>query len=351
MMLAAKPRNISWFVLLCLMLALFSPRAHATTAQACTASPSPATITIPAVTLSSSQTTGLIGSSASVQVTFNCPTGTTAYNGTKSHASIQTLISGSGINASNGVLYYPTNVTGLYIQLTLSVSNPHAGGLQVGSGNEIFKVCESGDTDPECKVANAPSSVATFTAQLYVQSTLTGQEGVVAVQPSNGALISNFENYTGGYSNSSTTYGSVTVNPVNVTFPSCAGNSPTVTLPTLDTNTLNKAGVVAGTTRFPITLTGCASGVDVQISFTGTAYSTTTNVLASTGTASNVQVQLLDGGNSMQPVNITGTANTDLGNAPSSGTITRNYYAQYYASAQSSAGTVKATATYTLTYP
>jgi type 1 fimbria pilin len=351
MMLAAQPRHIRWFAVLCLLAwAVFAPRVHATTAQACTMSPSGATITIPAVTLTSSQTTGLIGSAGTVQVTFNCPTGTTAYNGTKSHASIQTIISGSGIEASNGVLYYPTNVAGLYIQLTLSVANPHAGGLQVGSGNEIFKVCESGDTDPECKTANAPSSVATFTAQLYVQSALTGESGVVSITPSNGALISGFENYTGGYSNSSSTYGSLTVNAVNLTFPTCAGNSPTVTLPTLDTNTLNKSGVVAGATQFQISLTNCPAGVDANIAFTGTAYSTTTNVLASTGTASNVQVQLLDGGNNMQPVNIKGTT-TDLSTVPASGSITRNYYAQYYASGQSTAGTVKATATYTITYP
>jgi type 1 fimbria pilin len=70
-----------------------------------------------------------------------------------------------------------------------------------------------------------------------------------------------------------------------------------------------------------------------------------TGTIVSTGTAANVNVQLLDG--SFNPVTF-GTAQS-LGAAPN-GTLSIPYYAQYYATGAAGAGSVKASATFTMTY-
>ena len=183
-----------------------------------------------------------------------------------------------------------------------------------------------------------------FTAQLYVTGTVTGG-GTTSLTN----LITSFENYSYGTTDSSSTYGSLTMTPVVVTRSSCAGASPTVTLPPVFTSALNASGATAGQTPFSLNITGCPNGTKLDISFSGTQAGTSTSVAQSTGSATNVGVQLLT--SAKAAVDITGTVTSSLGTAATGGSLSVPYYAQYYATGQATSGTVAAAVTYTLTYP
>ena len=117
-----------------------------------------------------------------------------------------------------------------------------------------------------------------------------------------------------------------------------------VVLPTVSTNALKAAGNVAGRTPFKINLT-CQAGANVFITMSPSSAGSATGTIANNGTATNVNVQLLDSAFNA----VTFNTSKSLGAAPN-GSMSVPYYAQYYATGATGAGTVKATATFTLTY-
>lgn len=128
----------------------------------------------------------------------------------------------------------------------------------------------------------------------------------------------------------------------------------TVTLPTISTVSLARAGDVAGATMFDINVSGCSTGV-TQVA----AHFETTNLdqpsrgakntyagTSSDPAATLVAVQMLDGD---------GTTALNLGTKGSPVTVTNGaakmyYGGRYYANGQTTAGKVQAVVSYTLAY-
>jgi len=142
---------------------------------------------------------------------------------------------------------------------------------------------------------------------------------------------------------------------VTFVFPTCniTTSNIAVTLPAVSNTSLSSVGATAGTTAFTIGM-NCpsgASGRTIAMQFdTANPASGATGVIApstGTGVAQNVGVQLVDSG--FNPVTF-GTP-TVVGTTPT-GAYNLTYYAQYYATANPvAAGSVKATATFTVSYP
>lgn len=330
-------------------------------AMACTATS--ASITIPSVTITNPSATAgtLLGTAGTATVSFSCPSSgngnpwqyfhlNSATGKTTSLASgycwwqsggcsnypnisFQGVYAGSVTpTVSYGGLLYATNLTGIGLLLTTSPTQ-----LQ-GSGGTLDTINWGSTTD-----------TITFTAQL-IATGATIQAGTV----SSPSQLLTFENYSSGYSNSSSTYGSLSVNPVTVTVSACTVNTASqnlvVTLPDVTANTLTTTGATSGLTPFQINLT-CNAGATASITMSTASYygSSSLGVVAPTtgsGYAANVGVQLLQS-NGTTPVNF-GTAQS-VGTTPS-GTLSIPFYAQYYATGAAGAGNVSATVTFTMTY-
>lgn len=145
------------------------------------------------------------------------------------------------------------------------------------------------------------------------------------------------------------------------------GASATVTLPTVSSSLLTSAGSVAGTTDFTMQLSNCSLGNNIsKVSAyfqSGSTVDPATGHLLQTATsgASNVDLQLLDPGNSNQPIKA-GDASQIAGNTTknmtSDGTTTGTllttinlpYAVQYYATGAATAGTVTSSVVYNLQY-
>ncbi|MEY2182962.1 fimbrial protein [Rhodanobacter humi] len=230
-----------------------------------------------------------------------------------------------------GGLVYATNLSGVALLLTNSPTQ------LTGSGDTLNTINWGTTTAP-----------ATFTAQLIA----TGQPMQPGIVTSPSQLLT-FENYSSGYSNSSSTYASLTLNPVTVIMSACSVNTDsqnlTVTLPTVTTSSLPNSGATSGTTAFKINLT-CYAGASVTITMntTNPYGSSYPGVIAPKGAgyASNVGVRLLLGD---------GTTAVSFGTAQSigatpNGLLSIPYYAQYYATGTTGSGSVNATVTFIVSY-
>lgn len=357
----------SWFGRLLfglvLGLILFCPSRKASAQQwemPCSAAA--ATITIPTVTATASSVTvgTLLGSPGTATVTFSCPSSgsgnpwqyfhlnsingavTAIYpnycwwgNGCSNYSSksIQGVFAGT-VTPTQGYngLVYATNLTGISVLLT----NPQP------------QLTSSGGTISTIAYPTTSTSV-TFTAQLIATGS-TIQAGTVT-SPSQ---LLTFENYWPGYTNSSPTYGSLTLGNVAVVISACSVNTASqnlvVTLPDVTASTLTSTGATSGLTPFQINLT-CNSGATALITMSTASYygSSSLGVVSPTtgsGYAANVGVQLLQS-NGTTPVNF-GTAQ-NLGATPN-GTLSIPFYAQYYATGAAGAGNVSATVTFTMSY-
>ncbi|HEY0198000.1 MAG TPA: fimbrial protein [Rhodanobacter sp.] len=146
----------------------------------------------------------------------------------------------------------------------------------------------------------------------------------------------------------------VLLNSVKFVAPTCTVTTTNiaVTLPTVSDNSLSATGATAGATAFNIglTCTAAASGQTMAIQFdTNRPSSGITGVLTlnAGSTANHVGVQLVD--SNFAAVTF-GTPDT-VGTTPT-GAYNLTYYARYYALTNGvTAGSVRATATFTISYP
>jgi type 1 fimbria pilin len=138
------------------------------------------------------------------------------------------------------------------------------------------------------------------------------------------------------------------LNSVTIIDPACSVNSNSiiVTLPNIATASLKGVNSVAASTQFAIRLT-CSAGATVAITLdTASQAAGTTGVINSSGSATGVGVQLVDSNGTAVSFGTT----TTVGATPD-GALDLSYFARYYQLATTvGAGTVKATATFTISY-
>nr|WP_199047062.1 fimbrial protein [Dyella sp. ASV24] len=304
-------------------------------AATCTLSPSGATLTVAGVTVSTGTANGTkLGTPGNLSVTFSC-------SGLSSGQTATLQVGGlASRDASDppagGGISFATNVPGIAFVLTASPTQ--------ASDNSCLR-CGPGQT-PGWEAANVSPGQTSATVMFTGQFMKTGN---VTPGTVNTIQLAQFWWYIFGVSNSVGPIGTLTLAAAPVSIQACAVNSDstnlTVTLPTVSTQALRSAASVAGRTGFNINLT-CQAGANVYITMAASSGAgTATGTVLSSGTATNVQVQLLD--KSYNPV--TFNTSTLIGAAPT-GTLSIPYYAQYYATGAATAGSVKATATFTMTY-
>lgn len=322
-------QRLVWFLLALACLGLMPRHAVAAT---CTASPTGATLTVPSVTVMTSAAVGTkLGTTGSVGISFSC---TGLGNQTASIQVGNLAPRDASDPPAGGGISFATNVPGIAMVLTASPVQ--------ASDNSCLR-CGPGQT-PGWEVASVTGNSA-------VTVTLTGQfmkTGPVTAGTVSSIQLAQFWWYIYGSTSSVGPISTLTLGSSTVGVQACSVNTNstnlTVTLPTVSTQALRTATAVAGRTGFSINLT-CQSGANVSITMTPSTAGSATGTIVSTGTAANVNVQLLDG--SFNPVTF-GTAQS-LGAAPN-GTLSIPYYAQYYATGAAGAGSVKASATFTMTY-
>ena len=321
-----------WLVLVLACLGVM-PRhaAAATTTPACSAS-TPATIavTLPPITVWSGAATGtMLGSPVSVTVPVTC-----ADASTDNPATIQEgfFALNDSFKSRIGGVTLQTGYLGVAVVMTASSvqASAGAGAVNGGYGWKAATV-----------TTNAPTTI-TLTFQFMKTGAIAG--GTIASEN----LVGTYYYYGQPSAKSTGPLTTITLSSTLVTVQACSVNTDStglgVNLPTVSTQALKTATTVAGRTRFNINLT-CQTGSKVSITMSPSSAGTATGTIASTGVAKNVNVQLLDG--SFTPVDFTKT--TSLGATPS-GTLSIPYYAQYYATDTVGAGSVKASATFTMTY-
>lgn len=324
-----------WLGLLLLIVGLgLSPR-YATAATAvCSASPAGAALSVAGVTVATSTPVGTkLGTPGSIGITFTC----TGLNASET-ATIQ-VGNLAPRDASDppvgGGISFATNVPGIALVLTASPIQ--------ASDNSCVR-CGPGSTP-------GWEAVSMTKAQSSASVTLTGQfmkTGPVTAGTVSSIQLAQFWWYIYGETNSVGPLSTLTLNAATIGVQACSVNSDStnlsVTLPTVSTQALKTNGAVAGRTPFNINLT-CQPGANVSITMSPSAPGSATGTIANNGTAANVNVQLLDSTFNAVTFNVA----KSLGAAPS-GTLTLPYYAQYYATGAVGAGSVKATATFTMTY-
>lgn len=340
-------------------------RIHATNAPSCTATPSGATISVPATSIAPNTPNGLIGQPSQVSVSFNC---LGAFDNTPNYYDDFTVLAGqlaaldTVASPTGSGLMFKTNMTGIDVLLTATPAQASSGnngpnGTQGWAIQTINCTSATGGATGSC----SPNPIsATFTAQLVKIGPVT--PGTI----SSISLLRFFDSdyvppnppgygNTTTYSTASTSFGTLTLNAINVTVSTCtivAGSqNVVVTLPTISTRALASTGAVAGETPFSIQYT-CPSGWSLYMTMTTANPGSAPGVILSPATcsgktsATNVGVQLLQGNQQAMQFN---TAQS-VGNSPN-GTLTIPYYAQYYANnTPIGAGPVCATATFTLSY-
>lgn len=339
-------------------------QAKGATAPKCTATPDPATITIPSpISITPNAMNGTtIGDPASVTVSIDC---NQAFLVTPNYYDNFTPLAGGfaaldAINAPPGGqgIMFKTNVTGISVLLTSTPAQASSGpnGPNGGPGWPLGTIsCDSG-ANPYC----SPNPIsATFTAQLV-------KTGPISPKTVNSITLLRFYDSdqvppnpdgstTKPYPNDSGSYGSLMLSQVVVSMGSCSVSGPSqnlaVTLPAVSVSALNGTGTVAGTTPFQIQYS-CSSGAPLSITLSTATPGAAAGVIlppasCPTGTpATNVGVLLLQG--NQQAVQF-GVAQA-LGSSPN-GILTIPYYAQYYQTGSPvSAGPVCATATFTMSY-
>lgn len=125
----------------------------------------------------------------------------------------------------------------------------------------------------------------------------------------------------------------------------------TVVLPTVSSSLLKTKGQTAGSTRFTIDLTECATKTgNVYAYFEQGANVNADGRLINIGTAANVDLQLLDKVNNALNAGSTEQTTSPTTAALDQGAATLTYAAQYYATAAASSGTVASSVTYSINY-
>jgi major type 1 subunit fimbrin (pilin) len=335
-----------WMMLLLLVLAGvlgWAPNAAADgngngTTQPCT--PAPTAAFLPAIPnfAVSSTAYGPIGSPVQVSITFNC--GNNVFAGQVTKISIFAQPAAGGIVDPTYGLLFPTGVSNIYLQLAaLAPAYP-----LTNQRSALIDVVKS-----------SPSATVWFQAQYIKLGTAAVNSGTLStISP----VITSFNNADAVSPGGSSSYGSLNVaGSTTVTSMSCTATSPTVVLPTVSKSALASVGATSGRTPFAINISGCPSGVQVAISLSGTPASSsgtplpaTSGIAQSSGSDPNVAVQILDG-DTLAPVDISGTQTKLLGTTQSGVTLVSHYYAQYYAVQPAAGGTVASHLTYTLSYP
>ena len=310
------------------------------TTQACTATPTAAFLPPIPDFPASANAYGPIGSAVQTSITFTC--GNASFAGQVTQISIFAQPAAGGIDDPTYGLLFPTGVSNIYLQLT---TLPPAYPLR-SQRSALLDILKSN-----------PSGTVKFQAQYIKLGSGAISSGTLS--PTANPLITSFNN-ADAYSSTGTSssYGSLSVTgSTTVTSVSCTATSPTVALPTAVMSALASAGATTGRTAFAINITGCPTGIQVAISLSGIAASSsgapipaTLGVVQSSGSDANVAVQILDGA-TLAPVDISGTQAKVLGTAQSGVPVVGRYYAQYYAVQPAMGGTVAAHLTYTLSYP
>ncbi|WP_162253128.1 fimbrial protein [Rhodanobacter sp. Soil772] len=336
------PRALAGLLLLAGLLG-WAPNAAADgngngTTQPCT--PTPTAAFLPAISnfAVSSTAYGPIGSPVRVSITFNC--GNNVFAGQVQQISIFAQPAAGGIVDPTYGLLFPTSVSNIYLQLTaLAPAHP-----LTNQKSALIDVVKS-----------SPSATVRFQAQYIKLGIGAVNSGTLStINP----VITSFNNADTVSPGGSSTYGSLNVaGSTTVTSVSCTATSPTVVLPTVLKNALASAGATSGRTPFAINISGCPTGVQVAISLSGTPASSSgtplpaaSGIAQSSGSDPNVAVQILDG-DTLAPVDISGTQTKSLGTTQSGVTLVSRYYAQYYAVQPAAGGTVASHLTYTLSYP
>jgi len=338
--------------------------AEATQSPACTASPKNQTITIPTVAIKAGQSNGPIGSAVQATISVNCQQ---AYANTPNYYDSFNVQTGqlAALDSSNsppggqGILFQ-TNIPGIDVLLTAQTVQASSGngGPNGTSGWSMGTInCNFDNGIETC----SPTSVsATFTAQLFktgpvTPGTITSLNLLQIFETDTVAPPPPFWGQTIYYSGASSSFGTLTLKPVNVSMSTCnvsAGSvNLSVTLPTVDVNALPTTGSVAGQKSFPIQYS-CPSGWALYMTMSTANPAAATGVImpsascAAGSPAANVGIQLLQ--SNQQPVQFN-TAQS-VGNSPN-GTLNLTYYAQYYATGSPiGAGQVCGTATFTMSY-
>lgn len=334
-------------------------KAKPPTFPACSPLPSAAKITINPISLSPNQGDGLIGSSGSVSVAFDC---SVQFLNDSNYLDQFTLMTGSlaafdsnVVPPNNSGIMFTTNVPGIEVQLTAAQNQASNGNNGVnGSPGWVMGTisCYGYTQNWSCNPSN--SITVTFTAQLVK----TGPVTTGTVSSINLLQFFDQDNYCNDVncwnfkSSTSSAFGTLTLNPVTVSVTACSvAIDPTVvTLPTISTSALAGIGSTTGKQPFNVQLS-CPAGANLSITLaTSRPQAGAVGVIAPTagsGYAQNVGVQLLKS-DGATPVPF-GTAISE--GTTTSGTVNLPFYAQYYQTgASATAGNVAATATYTLTY-
>lgn len=257
-----------------------------------------------------------------VTATPSNPSNATCTNGT--NYGVQNLLSSTPPTMVSGNYVYPTSVPGVGIELTHNSS-------------------------PAYSMAPYPNSTtgaqdSTYSVSTTLQLVQTGPIAGGSVLPAGEFAYWQWGSITPEYF--------VLSNSVTFVSPSCTldTSSISVVLPTVATSNFPAKDTVAGTTPFTIQL-NCPTGstTNATIKFTGqngypAGYANL--LLKNTGNATGLGVELLDANsNSIVFGTATAIGPSQLGSWP------LQYFAQYHStSATVGAGTVKAVATFTITY-
>ena len=309
---AAGLRRISGLLLAMLMLAFMPTGAKA---NCTTTGTTPVTFTPTAtITVSYNAAVGTVLYTSPYIVPTNPPTVTCT--GTTNYGVIDTVGTTPGVTAT----VYPTSVSGLGYSLTHDNTTTYLypyPGTQLAAGSYT---------------ANETSSLQLIKTGPIVSGSVlpAGEIGYWKFD-----VNQTVETFT-------------LANSVTIIDPACSVNTTpiNVTLPTVQTSSLNAVGATAGSTPFTIALT-CSSGatLDIQLNYAGTASGITGVLTKTAGTSAGVGVQLLD-----QNSNPVVFGNTTVVGATPTGTLNIQYYEQYYRTAAITAGTLTASATFTLSY-
>ena len=158
------------------------------------------------------------------------------------------------------------------------------------------------------------------------------------------------------------TTGTITFNGEIVTD-TCAvsvdgASSTIVTLPTVQTSSLNASGLSTGTTNFSLYVKNCGDAVDargITLTFTDpNGFDTTNNNLlknfATATPATNVGIELATGSDFAAAIVFAGAPYTTPTHLTSSGAVTLPFSARYTATGVATAGAVSSTMDWTITY-
>ncbi|RUL74883.1 fimbrial protein [Dyella choica] len=340
--------------------------ASANQSPECTPSTSNATITIPSpISIAPGAPNGLIGSAGSVTVTISCVNAFLitpnlyddffAWTG-----NLAALDSTSAPPGGAGIMFQ-TNVPGIDVLLTAkqTQASSTSTGPNGTSGWQMGKIsCQGYTNNYSC--TPDPLSVK-FTAQLVKTGPVAPGtiNSIQLLQIYNSDSVPADPNDPQTYPSPSNSFSTLTLNAVTLNMSTCnvtAGSSNlSVTLPTIVSNALPSSGSVAGRTAFSIQYSCQSANKNWALYMTMSTANpgTATGVIMPSAScsagapASNVGIQLLQGNLQPMPFN---TAQS-VGNPPSSGNFSLNYYAQYYATGSPiGAGFVCGTATFTMSY-